>query len=62
MARLRKTRKLGEQGVATTLYLRLGVRREAQREAEREGASLSVFVNTLIQKEIDRRKAAQSAA
>lgn len=62
MARPKKARKPREQGVAKTLYLRLGVVQDVEREAQREDLSVSAFVERLLVRELNELKAARSAA
>ena len=53
MARNRRVRKAGEEGVPKTLWLRINVIRRAEREARRQERSLSEFVNGAIAEKLD---------
>ncbi len=59
MPRPKRARKLSEEGIAKTLWLRLGTIRRAEREAQRGGTSLSVFAEEALRREIERREDAR---
>ena len=59
MSRPKKVRKMADQGIAKTLWLRFGTVRDAEREAARDLVSLSVLAEEALRREVDRRREAR---
>lgn len=54
MARSRRVRKASEEGVTTSLYLRRGNLKRAERAARRFEVSLSAYVDRAIAEKVER--------
>jgi len=59
MPRPKKVRKMADQGIAKTLWLRFGTVRDAEREAARDLVSLSVLTEEALRREVERRREAR---
>lgn len=61
MPRLKTARKLSDQGVAKTLYLKFGTVRKAERKAKSQSLSLSAYVERLLSRELEEKGSAEAA-